>query len=113
MGVGVAFSDFGDGGVGEVVVVVMGYDNGIDYGYVGDVAGRRGVALWAQPGEGGAAVFENRVEQDAETAGEFNQIAGVAKPSGAEFGGGGAGGEEFGGADRHCGRGCVRVVAFA
>ena len=45
MTVGVALCDFGDGGVGEVVVVVVTYDDGVDDGYVFDFAGHLGVSL--------------------------------------------------------------------
>ena len=44
--VGVSLCDFGDGGVGEVVVVVVTYDNGVDDRYVIDLAGHLGVSFW-------------------------------------------------------------------
>ena len=41
----VSLCDFGDGGVGEVVVVVVAYDDGVDEGYVFDFAGHLGVSF--------------------------------------------------------------------
>ena len=43
--VGVSVCDFSDGRVGEVVVVVVTYDDGVDDGYVFDFAGHLGVSF--------------------------------------------------------------------
>lgn len=80
VGVGVRSTDFENGGVGEVVVVVVRDDYGVDEGDVGDVAGFRRVAFGAKPGKGRAAVFEDGVEEDAEAGGELDVIAGVTQP---------------------------------
>lgn len=72
-----------------------------------------GVAFWAHEGEGTAAVFEDRVEEDAETAGEFDVVAGVAEPCCAQGGGCCAGGEEVWFDYRDGWRGCVREFPFA
>ena len=45
MTVGVSVCDFSDGRVGEVVVVVVTYDDGVDDGYVFDFAGHLGVSF--------------------------------------------------------------------
>ena len=52
MAVGVEAGDLVDGWVGEVVVVVVRDDDGVDGGDVPDLAGWLGVALWAEPGNG-------------------------------------------------------------
>jgi hypothetical protein len=58
----------------------MGYYDEVDNGDVGYMA-RWGVeSLWAHEGERGAALFEDRVEEDSEAGGEFNVVTGVAKP---------------------------------
>ena len=41
----------------------MGDDNGVDYGDLADVAGSRGIPLRAQPGDGRAAILEDRVKE--------------------------------------------------
>lgn len=109
VGVGEARLDALDGWVGEVVIVVVGDDDGVNDGEVLELAGRRVVAFKAVDGDGRAAVLEDGVEEDAQAAGELDVVAGVAEPGGAQLGGL-SGGEEGGGADGD-GRGCgVRGV---
>lgn len=100
-GVWVDFVEFHDGWVGEVVVVAVGYYDEVDGGDVFDVAGDLGVPLGTHEGEGTAAVFEDGVEEDAETAGEFDVVAGVAEPCCSEGIRGGSGGEKGGLDDGH------------
>ena len=83
----------------EMVVVRMGDDDRVDERDVVDLAWGRSVTLRTEPGEGRAAVFEDWVEEDAQTRGDLDIVAGVAEPGGTEVGRGGAGGEEGGGAD--------------
>ena len=86
MGVGVLSFDFHDGWVVHVVVVVVGNDDGVDGGDVFDLAGHVGVALRPSPAEGAAALAEDWVEEHAQTAGEFDKVAGVAEPGCAKGG---------------------------
>lgn len=44
------------------------------------MAGRLRVPFWSHEGEGAAAVFEDRVEEDAEAGGELDVVAGMAEP---------------------------------
>lgn len=55
-----------------------------------------GVAFGTGEGEGGAAWFEDRVEEDAETRGEFEEVGGMAEPGCPEGSWVGAAGEESG-----------------
>ncbi len=96
-----------------MVVVVMGDDDGVDDGYVGDLAGWWGVAFGAHEGEGRASVFEDRVKENAEAIRIFDEVAGVAKPSCAELVGGCARGEEGGRLYGHGWRGGIRGIGFA
>lgn len=78
MAVGVELGNLGDGGMGEVVVVVVRDDDSVYDGDVFDLTGWLRVSLWTQPGEGGAAVGEDGIEEDAEPAGKFDVEAGMA-----------------------------------
>lgn len=66
------FVDFEDAGVGKMVVMGVAYDNTVDNWNIGDVAGPGGESLVAQPGEGGAAVFEYGIKENAQTRGKLN-----------------------------------------
>lgn len=44
----------------------------VDNWNIGDVAGPGGESLVAQPGEGGAAVFEYGIKENAQTRGKLN-----------------------------------------
>lgn len=60
-----------------MIVMIMRYNNHIDNGYLANVARRFGVPLRTEPGKRRASVFKNRVEENAETAGEFSIEAGM------------------------------------
>ncbi len=70
--------------VTQVIVVVMTDDYYVDEGEVLDFTRDRCHAGKLLHGEGDAAVFEDGVEEDAETRGELDVEAGVAKPCSAE-----------------------------
>ena len=76
----VGFVQLHDSGVREVVVVAVGYHHQVNHGYVFNVAGDLGVAFWAHEGEWAATFFEDGVEEDAQAAGKFNVVAGMAEP---------------------------------
>lgn len=60
--------------------MVVAYDDGVDDGYIFDLAGHLGVAFWTKPAEGRAAVLEDWVEEHAHTVRELDVVAGVAEP---------------------------------
>lgn len=60
--------------------MVVGDDDGVDRGYVADLAGHFGVAFRAQPREGTAALCEDGVEQHTQPRGEFHIVTGMAEP---------------------------------
>ena len=72
------FLDLQDARVGEMVIVAVADDDYVDLGYVGQMTGSFCVSFWAHPANGRASVFEDRVEQYSETAGEFDVVAGMA-----------------------------------
>jgi hypothetical protein len=72
--------DFCDGGVGEVVVVVVTYDNGINDGYVFDLAGHFGVSFGPEPAEWGAAFLEDWIEEHPKARWKLDVIACMAEP---------------------------------
>lgn len=80
VGVGVTGLDPFDRWMTEMVVVGVRYHDDVDDGDVFDLAGNLGVPFGSKPGERTATGFEHRVEEDAETAGEFNEVASVAEP---------------------------------
>jgi hypothetical protein len=69
-----------------VIVVVVGNDDYVDDGEVFDFTGWWCEALVIFGVERCAAVFENGVEEHAQAAGEFDVVAGVAKPCCSEGG---------------------------
>lgn len=46
--------------------MAVGDNNGVDYGDLADVAGSRGIPLRSQPGDGRAAILEDRVEEHSQ-----------------------------------------------
>lgn len=76
-----------------MIVMVMRYHYGINCRYIFDLTRNLCVALGAKPAERAASLAEYGVEEDAEAAGKFDKVAGVAEPCCAE-GGCFAGGEE-------------------
>jgi hypothetical protein len=64
--------------MGEMVIMTMGDDHDIDYGYVREVAWSFCISFWAHPRKWRAAVFEDGVEQYSEAAREFDVVAGMA-----------------------------------
>lgn len=82
MGVGVTGLDAFDGGVTEMVVVGMRDHDCVDDGDVFDLAGNLGVPFGSKPGERTATGFEHWIEEDAEAAGEFDEVASVSEPGG-------------------------------
>lgn len=70
-----------------MVVMVMADHHDIDNGDIFNLAWRRREALQIFQVDGRAAVFEDGVEEHAQTRGVFDEEAGVAEPGGAEVGG--------------------------
>ncbi len=75
------FLDLQDAGMGEMVVVAMTDHDNIYCGYVGEMTGSFCISFRAQPRKGRATVFEDWIEQYAETAREFDIVTGMSQPS--------------------------------
>ena len=69
-----------DGGVAQVIIMVMADDHGIDKRQLFDFTGRRRVASKAFERNGRTAVLEYRVEEDAKAAGKFNIVTRMTQP---------------------------------
>ncbi len=78
MAIRVSGGDLRDGGMGEVVVVVVGDDDCVYIWDVFDLTRGLCVPFWAQPGERGAAIFKDGIEEDTQAAGELDIVACVA-----------------------------------
>jgi hypothetical protein len=78
--------------VREVVVVRVTDHYNVNDGNVTNVARCGCITLWADMGEWTTSVFEDGIEKNTETAGEFDVVTGMAKPSCAQGLGGFTGG---------------------
>lgn len=66
--------EFQDGGVGEMVVMAMRYNDQVYDWDVFNMAWNGGIAFWAHEGERTATILEYWIEEDPETTRKLNIV---------------------------------------
>ncbi len=64
--------------MGEVVVMIMRYYHSVYVWDIFNLARQLCVSFWTQPGEWGAAIGKDRVEEDTETARKLHIVTRMA-----------------------------------
>ncbi len=78
MAIGVLASNLGNSRIGEVVVVVVRYYHSVYVWDMFNLTRQLRVSFWTQPGEWGAAIGEDRIEEDSETTGKLDIVTRMA-----------------------------------